>query len=305
MARHLPPVNWLRAFEAAARHVSFTGAAQELGVTPSAVSQQVRLLEQHLGRVLFYRLPRSLRLAEAGEAYLPLVRDAFDRLAASTAEIFGDRAGGRLKVKATAAFAVFWLMPRLPRFRALHPDVALRITTSIWSAEIPDPGIELEVRLGAGNWPGLQAERLTWDTVFPVCSPVLRDGPPRLARPADLAGHTLLHVLGFREGWTQWLARAGAAKQVDAAQGLEFDTAVTAIELALRGAGVALGRSCFVGELLATGRLVAPFDLVLPAEEAFYLVSPAGRPIGSAAERFRAWLLAEARSDRAGSAESQ
>src|SRR5690606_32802239 len=119
------------------RHVSFTGAAQELGVTPSAVSQQVRLLEQHLGRVLFYRLPRSLRLAEAGEAYLPLVRDAFDRLAASTAEIFG----GRLKVKATAAFAVFWLMPRLPRFRALHPDVALRITTSIWSAEIPDPGI--------------------------------------------------------------------------------------------------------------------------------------------------------------------
>lgn len=299
MVRRLPPMNWLRAFEAAARHVSFTGAAQELGVTPSAVSQQVRLLEHHLGSTLFYRLPRSLKLAEAGEAYLPLVRDAFERLAASTAEIFGDRTGERLTVKATMGFALFWLVPRLPRFRALHPEIALRVTTSIWAGEPRDPAMDLEIRHGPDSWPGMRAERLTRDLVFPVCSPELRDGPPRLEHPAELARHTLLHAVGFREGWSDWLARAGAAGLVDAAAGLEFDTSAMTIELALRGAGVALGRSCFVGEHLAAGRLVAPFDLAIPTDEAVYLISPAGRPAESAAERFRVWLLTESEGARA------
>ncbi len=293
MLRRMPPLGWLRAFEAAARHVSFVAAAEELGVTPTAVSQQVRLLEQHLGRLLFHRLPRGLRLAEAGHSYLPLLNDVFERITAGTTEIFGERTGNRLLVRSTVAFATYWLVPRLERFRAAHPRIELRLTSSIWSADFPDPGIDLEIRFGNGDWPGLSAERLTWDRAFPVCSPALAAGPPRLARPAGLARHTLLHTIGFREGWAQWLQVAGVADLVEAPAGPEFDTAVVAIELALRSAGIAMGRTCFVDHLLADGRLVAPFDLALPADEAFYLAAAAGRPESEAAHAFRAWLRAE------------
>lgn len=293
MPRRLPPLSWLRAFESAARHVSFAAAAEELGVTPSAVSQQVRLLEQHLGRVLFHRLPRGLRLAEAGEAYLPLLSETFERLAAGTGEMFGDRNGDRLSVRATMAFSVFWLAPRLARFRAQYPEIELRITSSIWPAEFPDPGIDLEIRHGNGDWPGLEAERLTWDRVFPVCSPVLLDRAPGLAHPAELAQHTLLHTIGFREGWVQWFAAAGVAGRVDAHQGLEFDTAVMAVTLASEGAGVALGRTCFVDRLLTKGALIAPFTTSLDTTEAFYLVKPARRPETEVASAFRDWLRAE------------
>jgi LysR family glycine cleavage system transcriptional activator len=294
MSRALPPLTWLRAFEAAARHRSFVAAAVELGVTPSAVSQQVRLLEQHLGRLLFHRLPRGLKLAEAGESYLPLLSEAFERLSAGTVEIFGQHRTHRLTIRATVAFSVLWLAPRLPRFSALHPDIEFRVTSSIWPAEFPDSGIDLEIRQGTGDWPGLEAERLTRDHVFPICSPTLAAGPPGLAQPADLVRHTLLHAIGFREGWAQWLKSAGVANLVDARRGLEFDTGVMTMEMALRGAGVALGRTCFVAELLAGGRLVAPFSLSVPTDEAFFLVAPSRRRETDAARAFRQWLRAEA-----------
>ena len=294
MASKLPPVNWLRAFEAAGRHMSFTEAARELGITQSAVSQQVRLLEQHLGRILFHRLPRGLRLADAGEALLPLVRETFGRLAEGTAEIFGRTAGDRLAVRATPAFAALWLAPRLPGFYAAYPEIELRIISSTWLADYSDPGIDLEIRYSTGNGLGPRAERLTWDEVFPVCSPGLCQGPRRLTAPADLAGHRLLHAIGFRDGWAHWLARAGVADRVDAARGQEFDTAILALDLAMQGAGVALGRTCFVAPLIAAGRLVAPFDIKLATEEAFYVVSPEGRSDNQAAELFRRWILAEA-----------
>ncbi|WP_119459499.1 transcriptional regulator GcvA [Rhodospirillaceae bacterium SYSU D60014] len=295
MADRLPPLNWLRAFEAAGRHMSFTEAARELGITQSAVSQQVRLLEQHLGRLLFHRLPRGLKLADAGEALLPLVRETFGRLAEGTAEIFGRTSGDRLAIRVTPAFAVLWLAPRLPRFYAAHPEIKLRIISSTWLADQSDPGIDLEVRYGRGNGAGPQADRLTWDHVFPVCSPALCQGPRRLTAPADLAGHRLLHAIGFRDGWAHWLAQAGVADQVDAARGQEFDTAILALDLAMQGAGVALGRTCFVAPLIAAGRLVAPFDVTLTTEEAFYVVSPEGRSDSQAAQLFRHWLLAEAK----------
>jgi LysR family transcriptional regulator, glycine cleavage system transcriptional activator len=294
MPRPLPPLTWLRAFEAAARHRSFVAAADELGVTPSAISQQVRLLEQHLGRLLFHRLPRGIRLAEAGESYLPLVSEAFERLAIGTVEIFGQRKSHRVTVRTTVAFSVLWLAPRLARFRALHPGVELRITSSIWPAEFPDPGIDLEIRQGTGKWPGLEAERLTSDQVFPVCSPALAAGRPGLAEPADLAHHTLLHAIGFRDGWMQWLKAAGIADRVDPRRGLEFDTGVMTIELAIRGAGIALGRTCFVEDLLAGGRLVAPFSIATPTEEAFFVVVPTPRRETDVARAFREWLLTEA-----------
>lgn len=294
MSHRLPPLNWLRTFESAARHLSFTAAAAELGVTQSAVSQQVRLLEQHLGRVLFHRLPRGLRLAEAGEALLPLLRDTFERLAAGTTEIFGAPVSNRLVVRATTGFALLWLAPRLPRFHAAHPDVGLHVVTSIWPAEYTDPSLDLEIRCGGGHWPGLEAERLTWDEVFPVCSPLLAKGPRPLSDPADLASHVLLHVVGFRDGWMQWLARAGVADRVDASGGLTFDTAAMALDLAAQGAGVALGRSCYVREAIKAGRLTAPFEISLATDEAFYLVAAKERPRSWAANAFRDWLVAAA-----------
>ena len=295
MLRRLPPLTWLRSFEAAARHVSFALAAQELGVTPSAVSQQVRLLEQHLGRLLFHRLPRGLQLAEAGQSYLPLLNGIFERLSRGTDEIFGERSEKRVAIRSTVAFATYWLAPRLARFHSTHPDLELRLTSSIWSAEFPDPDIDLEVRFGSGNWPGLTVERLTWDYVLPVCNPGIARG---LTRPEDLARHPLLHTIGFREGWAQWLKAAGLERKVDAQRGLECDTAVIALELAMLGAGIALARSCFVERLLATGRLVAAFSLKLPAEEAFYLAVPSAQSDTEAARAFRHWLRAEVARDR-------
>ncbi len=286
--RRLPPLNWLRTFEVAARTMSFTAAAQALGITQSAVSQQMRLLEATLGRRLFHRLPRGLRLTDAGQALLQLLRDALARIADGAAEIFGESGRPRLMVRSTASFAALWLAPRIARFRRRHPEIEFRLTSSIWPADYPDLDLDLEIRYGSGNWPGLRAERLTRDALFPVCSPALR---PRA--PAALAQVTLLHVFGFREGWAQWLARAGLAGQVDATAGLEFDLSLVALEAAERGVGIALGRSCYVADRLASGRLVAPFETVLPSEEGFYLAAPEGREPSPAAAAFRNWITAE------------
>jgi LysR family glycine cleavage system transcriptional activator len=298
MAKKLPPLNWLRTFEAAATTMSFTAAARELGITQSAVSQQVRLLESHLGRPLFHRLPRGLRLTEAGDALLPLLGDAFTQIANGTAEIFGDLARVRLMVRATTSFAALWLVPRLPRFRARHPDIEFRLTSSIWAVDYPDPAVDLEIRYGTGRWSGLKSDRLTWDELFPVCSPDWAQGPQQMKRLEDLGRRTLLHVFGFRDGWPEWLAKAGLADKIDGASGLEFDLGLAALDLAERGVGVALGRTCYAAELIAAGRLIVPFDITLPTDEAFYLVSAEGRPSTAAAVAFRTWVLEEAATAR-------
>jgi len=294
MAKKLPPLNWLRTFEVAATTMSFTAAARELGITQSAVSQQVRLLEGHLGRPLFHRLPRGLRLTEAGDALLPLLGDAFSRIAEGTAEIFGDLARPRLMVRATTSFAALWLVPRLARFHARHPEIEFRLTSSIWAADYPDPAVDLEIRYGSGRWSGLKSDRLTWDELFPVCSAGWAHGPERLEQPADLARCTLLHVFGFREGWPEWLAKAGLTDKIDGASGLEFDLGLAALDLAERGVGVALGRTCYAAERIAAGRLMVPFNITLPTDEAFYLVSAEGRAPTMAAAAFRSWVLEEA-----------
>ena len=167
MKRAIPPPNWLHTFEAAARCLSFTEAAEELGITPSAVSQQIRLLEQTLGVPLFHRLPKGLELTGDGLAYLPAVQGGFQGMAKSTRELFG---GGRerlLTLRSNAAFAMLWLSPRLPRFQRAHPDVALRINVSIWLTETDWDGVSLEIRYGGGAWPGFLAERLTRERLFP------------------------------------------------------------------------------------------------------------------------------------------
>jgi LysR family transcriptional regulator, glycine cleavage system transcriptional activator len=293
MRKGLPPVNWLRAFEVAARHLSFTGAARELGVTPSAISQQVRLLEQHIGATLFERLPRGLALSLAGEAYLPVVAESFERLSRGTAALFGGTADpDRLSLRSAAGFARFWLIPKLPRFLDAHPEITVRLSSRTWSAESFEIESDMEIRFGTGPWPGFGAERLTWDKVFPVCSPRLRS-VSRLKRPEQVSGLRLIHSVGFREGWSDWLAAAGAQDVVPAGS-VEFDSAVLSLELALAGEGVALSRNCFADALLADGKLVAPFPQQIEASEAFHLLWPAARSPSRSMQLFRDWILAEA-----------
>jgi LysR family glycine cleavage system transcriptional activator len=291
--KNTPPLNWLRSFEAAARLMSFTRAAAELNMTQAAISQQIKGLEAHLGASLFNRLPRSLELTETGKAYLPAVHEAMERLAAATNEIFGEGRGRLLTVRVNLVFFTRWLAPRLARFRARHPDIGLRFNSNIWLTEHEKVAAQLDIRYGKGNWPGLDADRLTWDSLMPVCSPELAQGVAAQSMDEALTANTLLHVIGYEEGWGYWLRRAGLT-HLDASHGMQFDTLITALEMAERGHGIALGRTSLVAGALAEGGLVAPFDVEAPTSEAFYVVSARGQYQPPQARAFRDWLVEEA-----------
>jgi LysR family transcriptional regulator, glycine cleavage system transcriptional activator len=290
----LPPLAWLRAFEVSARHLSFTSAAEELGLSQAAVSKQIKLLELKVGEPLFHRFPRSLGLTKAGEAFLPKVQDAFERLAAGTAEVFGPRRNDVLTVRAAVGFAVNWLAPRLPDFLHKHPSIALRLVSSIWNEDEGSDAFDLDIRYGDGRWPGLMSERLTHEKLQPVCSSKLLEGPNPLRKPADLERHRLIHVLGYKEGWALWLKSADVSGLGDGAV-LQCDTSLMAFELAAQGVGVALGRSSMLGHYLVDGRLVAPFTLAVPVEEGFHLISKYNLQNGSPTQVFREWLMESAR----------
>jgi LysR family transcriptional regulator, glycine cleavage system transcriptional activator len=290
-ARSVPP-GWLRVFEVAARHLSFSAAAGELAVTPSAVSQQVRLLEFRLGQELFHRLPRGLRLTSAGEALVPVCRDSFGRLDAALLELFGDRRGGRLVVRVVAGFARHWLVSRLAGFTRQHPDVPLRIVASVWAGEPLDPNVELDIRLGSGPVGGMTAYQLSEDDIFPVCSPNLVKQRGGVRKPADLQRWPLLHTIGFAQGWPHWLAAAGV-KRTAKPSDIEFDSVLFSLEMAAAGHGVALARTSFAEDLLAARRLATPLALRLKATDNVYLFHAPGLATRSPAARFRDWLLAE------------
>lgn len=288
MRRDLPPLTWLRAFEAAARTLSFTQAATELNVTQAAISKHVRSLELYLQQALFVRLPRSLELTRSGAAYLPKVQDALDRLTIGTREVFGQRGTRALTIRCAVSFAVGWLCPRLPAFLDAHPQVTLRVISSVWNEDTEKGLFDLDIQYGTGGWPGFVAHRLTHETLTPVAAPNLLSRVPLLV-PDDLSNHRLLHVLGYQQGWGLWLKAAGTS-HVDPGRGLHLDTTIAALEIAAQGGGIALGRSSLVGPALASGRLVAPFSLNVPIEEAFYLLEPgAGTPHPDASV-FVAWL---------------
>jgi LysR family glycine cleavage system transcriptional activator len=286
------PVGWLRVFEVAARTLSFSAAARELNVTPSAVSQQVRLLEHRLGQALFHRLPRGLRLTGAGEALMPICRESFQRLDGAVAELFGDR-GDRLVVRVAAGFARHWLLPRLARFVHAHPEIPLRIVASIWAGEPLDPNVQLDLQLASGPIAGMQCTRLTEDELFPVCSPRLLRG----RKPPDLREHALLHTIGFAQGWSDWLKAAGIERTASRGD-IEFDSVLFSLEMAATGHGVALARSSFVADLLKAGRLVAPFRFRLKAADNVFLMHAPGLAKGSPAALFRDWLLRESQAGR-------
>lgn len=293
MAVDLPPLTWLRAFEASARTLSFTNAGTELHITQAAVSKHIKSLENHLRQPLFIRRPRGLELTKSGAAYLPKVQDALERLSIGTREVFGQRRSSALTVRCAVSFAVNWLAPRLRDYLDNHPGKTIRLLSSVWNDTAETDDFDLDIQYGTGRWSGFNSHRLTWETITPLCAP---DLPTRVAliTPADLHRHRLLHVLGYHEGWGIWLKAAGA-HQIDAGSGLHLDTSLSAFELAAHGGGIALGRKSLASHALASGRLIAPFDLAVPIDEAFHLIQPAGNSLHPDAQGFVDWLLSAAR----------
>ncbi|MEE8533201.1 MAG: transcriptional regulator GcvA [Alphaproteobacteria bacterium] len=298
MARRLPPLNALRAFEAAARHLSFTHAAEELNVTQAAISHQVKALEERLGVQLFRRLNRALLLTDAGQAYLPPVRDAFDRLDEATERLFSHDSRGALTVSVLPSVAAKWLVPRLGRFRESHPDIDVRIDANMHLTDFSREDVDVALRYGGGKWPGLRADRLMTEDFFPVCSPALLEGPVPLRTPEDLRHHTLLHD-DNRTDWTVWFLAAGI-EGGDPTRGPGFTDSSLVLQAAAEGQGVALGRSALAAVDLAAGRLVKPFDISLPATFAYYLVCPETTAERPKVVAFREWLFGEVAYDDAG-----
>jgi len=296
MVRRLPPLNALRAFEAGARHLSFTRAAEELFVTQAAVSHQVKALEEYLGVALFRRLTRRLVLTEPGRVLLPVVGDAFDRIAGTAERLRSDDEERGLTVSLTPSFGARWLGRRLGRFWAQHPDIDLKLHHSNRLTDFRREEVDVVVRWGCGNWPGLEAEFLMRAGFTPVCSPALLEGPHPLRQPADLLHHTLLHEDDY-EDWTQWLL-AARAEGVDARRGPVIDDPSTLDRATLEGQGVALGRTALIREHLAAGRLVRPFSLDLETDHAYYLVYPQQALIRPKVKAFRDFILAEAENAR-------
>jgi LysR family transcriptional regulator, glycine cleavage system transcriptional activator len=297
MTRRLPSLNALRAFEVAARHLSFTRAADELAVTQGAVSHQVKALERQLGVALFNRQNQRLTLTSAGQAYLPVVRDAFDRLAAGTEQLVAAEQSKRLTISVSPNFAANWLVPRIGHFVEQHPEIDLRINAALHHVDFAREDVDMAVRHGEGHWPELHVVRLCREELFPACSPKLLEGTHPLPAPADLRHHTLLH-LDDRQDWRKWLDAAGV-EGVDLAHGVVFNQASMAIRAAVDGQGVTLARTALVALLLLEGRLVRPFALALPARYAYYIVCPKATAERPKITLMRDWLLAEAAADEA------
>lgn len=291
MARKLPPLNSLPSFEAAARHLSFSRAAQELNVTHGAVSRAVKTLEDQLGVLLFERATRSVRLSAVGEPYARAVRDVLDQLAAATALATARHSGSTLTVSTSDGFAGRWLVPRLYRFRRAHGDIDVRVATTGRLTNFLGDGIDIAIRYGSGEYPGLTSEFLTGEEVFPVCSPRLLEGAHPLRRPEDLRHHTLIHH-GFPIDWAAWLASAGV-DGVDPRSGLIFDSTTFAVESAAQGEGVVLGRTMLVAIDLAAGRLVRPFAHALKSPSSFHLVYPPDAIRQRKVRAFRDWFMSE------------
>src|ERR1700760_3369658 len=295
MTARLPSLNGLRAFEAAARHLSFTQAAAELNVTQTAISNQIKRLEDELGIRLFIRNNRSLALTPQARDYLPLVRAAFDDLRLATERLVRKDAGKVLTVSTIASLAAKWLLPRLSAFQEAYPDIDVRITTSTGLVDFRTGDVDAALRYGRGHWPGIRAEWLMADELFPVCSPALLQGNKPLRCPQDLADHTLLPTSGaYDDDWRLWLTAAGLPAAISKQGGLSFDLIFMTIQAAIDGFGIALGRTAYVQDDIAKGRLVVPFKIALPADAGFYLVSPEGRTDPPKLRAFRQWVKASA-----------
>lgn len=313
MTYRLPPLSAMRAFEAASRHLSFKKAAEELHVTPAAISQQIKALEDYLGVQLFCRLTRALEITPQGAAMLPKVRQGFECFAAAV-DCTRQPGEGVLTVTAPPSFAARWLVPRLPRFAALHPEVKLRLSSSgdavdrrgetrflaDEAADLRVASSTLAIRYGTGKYPGFHVEQILAPDCVPVCSPLLPTAERPLRTPADLCRHVLIHdeTIDDQEhqpNWREWLSHAGVSG-VDAEGGPRFSNAVLAVEAALDGQGVALALKPLVEADVAAGRLLVPFKMSVPSPYSYFLVMRKVVADRGSAAAFRNWLLAEAQS---------
>ena len=292
--RRLPPLKTLPDFAAAGRHLSFTKAAEELGVTHGAVSRQIRALEDYLGAPLFRRLTRRIELTEQGRAYLPAIERRLDELPRESDRVRELGSGRRLTVSTGVSFAMKWLAPRLPRFQAAHPAIEFHLDVSDVVPDLERGFADAALFHGLGRFPGLVAERIFDERVVPVAAPALLARGPAIRQPADLLRHALLHEDRMVADWPPWFAAQGSTG-ADTTRGPRFSHGSLLLEAAARGEGIALGRSLLMADDLAAGRLVKPLgDLALPAERGFDLLYPAGALQRPAVAAFRDWLLAEA-----------
>lgn len=285
-------MNAVRAFEAVGRRGSVKLAAEELFVTPGAVSRQLALLEEFLDVPLFERLHRRVALTDSGKAYLERVSESLLQLRVATEDLKSNRGRGRLRIWCPMTFGLRWLVPRLPVFRAAHPERDVVFTTSLGPIEFSTDATDVAIRIGRGDWPGCVAHRLVDINLTPVCSPKLLQ-QHGLEQPADLRRTTLLQSAARPNYWRMWLAAAGAP-EVDADHGITFESVSLAYQMALDGAGVAMGQIALVEGDIAAGRLATPFPLRLDSGDAFYLIYPHRLADDGFVASFRDWLLQEA-----------
>ena len=313
MIYRLPPLNALRVFEAAARHLSFKEAANELSITQAAVSHQIKSLEDYLGVQLFKRAGRGVQLTEAARACLPKLREGFDSLAAAVEMIHLRADETDLQITAPPVFTARWLMPRLADFSRREPLIEVHVVGSskmVDAGALDHPAISssfdlrsessgVEIHLGAGDYPGHRADKLFGVSTIAVASPELVKGTPGLRQPADLANHTLLHddamdLVAHGHAWEQWLDAAGVADKVDGTRGPHFSSNILSLEAASQKLGVALALRPMVDADIASGRLVAPFKVALTPRSAYYLVCPEVISERPAVVAFRKWLVSQA-----------
>ena len=295
----LPPLNALRAFEAAARRLSFTKAAEELNVTPGAISQQIRQLEDYAGTPLFKRTGRSVLLTDAAQACLPLVREAFEQIGEAGRVMRAPARRGRVMVACAPSFAAKWLAPKLDGFHQSHPGIEAWVSADMQLTDFNTADADIAIRYGHGRYDGLKVEKLLDETVLPVCSPALLEGPDAIRRPEDLSKHTLIHDESPENDpscpdWGSWLT-ARNVSGVDASRGPRFNQAVLVIEAAASGRGVALAKRAIAQAEMDAGRLVAPFaDGSTPIDFSYWIVWPKGRHLSPDVRAFISWVKAEA-----------
>jgi LysR family glycine cleavage system transcriptional activator len=294
MRRRLPPLNALKTFEAAARSESFTRAAEELCVTQGAVSHQIKALEATLGVKLFNRERQRLAMTEAGRQYFAVARDALDRIAVGTERLVQRQSSGALTVSTSPDFAAKWLVHRLGRFAEAHSDIDLRVSAATHHVDFAREEVDLAVRHGDGNWPGLDMARLCAEQLFPVCSPKLVSGRNRVTKPSDLLKFPLLRLDDWKT-WSTWFEAAGVADPVP--RGPALNRASMLIDAAVDGQGIALARTTLAAWDLINGRLVKPIDVSLRMRKTYWIVCPKATSTLPKITIFREWLLAEAADD--------
>jgi LysR family transcriptional regulator of beta-lactamase len=286
MVRPYLPLNALRAFEASARHLSFTRAAIELCVTQAAVSHQVKVLENRLNVTLFKRLPRGLMISAEGEALLPVLKESFDRMAEMLERFQGGHLRDVLMVGAVGTFAVGWLLPRLPEFQERHPFIDLRLSTNNNRVDMAAEGLDCAIRFGDGAWHGLDAVRLFEAPLSALCTPAIAK---RLRDPSDLMKETLLRSYRADE-WTSWLAQAGINHPASLLKAMMFDSSLAMMEAALQGAGVALAPPLMFSRQLASGAVVQPFD-IYTSRGSYWLTRLKSRVPTPAMMIFEEWVV--------------